>query len=89
MIVFLVIGLISLAVTIGLGYWNYALGRQNKTNLIGSIIPLGYFIVRAIFAVTMGDGMRELLTSLVGSLVIALVYFGLFAWGKQRTSKKA
>ena len=55
MIVFIVIGLISLAVTIGLGYWNYALGRQNKTNLIGSIIPLGYFIVRAIFAVTMVD----------------------------------
>jgi len=57
--------------------------------LIGSIIPLGYCIVRAVFAITMGDGMRELLTSLVGSLVIALVYFGLFAWGKQRTNKKS
>jgi len=88
MVIFIIIGLISAAITIGLGYWSYVLGKQRKTNLIGSIIPVGYFIVRVIFAATMGDGMRELLTSSVGSLVIALVYFGLFAWGRQRTSKK-
>nr|WP_137607074.1 hypothetical protein [Lactiplantibacillus daoliensis] len=85
MIILIIIGLIFAAVTIGLGYWSYILGKQQKTNFTGSIIPLGYFIVRAIFAVTMGDGTRELLTSLVGSLVIALIYIWLFSWGKQRT----
>jgi len=86
MIIFIIIGLITAVITVGLGYWSYVLGKQRKTNLIGSVIPLGYFIVRAIFAVTMGDGTQELLTSLVGSLVIALVYFGLFAWGKHRAN---
>jgi len=89
MIVFIIVGLTSVSITIGLGYWSYILGKRQKANLIGSFIPLGYFIAREIFAVTMGDGTQELLTSLVGSLVISLVYFGLFAWGKQRVGKKA
>ncbi|KZD95510.1 integral membrane protein [Lactiplantibacillus plantarum] len=30
---------------------------------------------------------RGLVSSLVGSLLFSLVYYGLFAWGKHRTNK--
>ncbi|MCM2635265.1 hypothetical protein NDQ38_10835 [Lactiplantibacillus plantarum] len=56
MLVFIVIGLITGVITIGLGYWSYALGKRNKLNLVGSVIPVGYFIVRLVFVRVLGDG---------------------------------
>jgi len=72
---------------IGLGYWSYALGKRNQTNLVGAIIPTVYFIVRAFLAVMVQSTTRGLLTSLVGSLILSLIYYGLFAWRKYRANK--
>ena len=87
MFVFIAIGLITAVITIGLGYWSYVIGKHNQTNLIGSIIPAGYFIVRVIFAVVLCEGSQELITSLAGNLAITIIFVGLFAWGKQRAGK--
>ena len=76
MLVFIVIGLITAVITIGLGYWSYILGKRNKSNLVGSVIPVGYFIVRLVFVLVLGEGVRELITSLVGNLVITVTYVG-------------
>lgn len=34
MIVFIISGLISAAITIGLGYWSYALGKQRTSKKV-------------------------------------------------------
>ncbi|EIW15014.1 putative membrane protein [Lactiplantibacillus pentosus KCA1] len=88
MLVFILIGLITVVITIGLGYWSYALGKRSKSNLVGSIIPVGYFIVRLAFALVLGEDVREMITSLVGNLVITVVYILLFVWGRQRCNKQ-
>jgi len=87
MFVFIAIGLITAVITFGLGFWSYVLGKRNQTNLIGGIIPAGYFIVRVIFAVTLREGTHELITSLVGNLCITIILVGLFFWGKQRANR--
>ncbi|WP_420324101.1 hypothetical protein, partial [Lactiplantibacillus herbarum] len=73
-LVIVLIGLLLLVITLGLGYWSYVLGKRNQTNLVGAIIPAVYFIVRALLAVMMQSTTRGLITSLVGSLI----YYGLF-----------
>ncbi|MDE4475079.1 hypothetical protein C1S38_04185 [Lactiplantibacillus plantarum] len=88
MLVFIVIGLITAVITIGLGYWGYILGKRNKSNIVGSVIPAGYFIVRLVFVLVLGEGVRELITSLVGNLVITVVYVLLFVWGRQRFNRQ-
>ncbi|QYC98202.1 hypothetical protein HZF13_01655 [Lactiplantibacillus plantarum] len=88
MLVFIVIGLITAVITIGLGYWSYILGKCNKSNIVGSVIPAGYFIVRLVFVLVLGEGVRELITSLVGNLVITVVYVLLFVWGRQRFNRQ-
>ena len=88
MLVFIVIGLITAVITIGLGYWSYILGNRNKSNIVGSVIPAGYFIVRLVFVLVLGEGVRELITSLVGNLVITVIYVLLFVWGRQRFNKQ-
>jgi len=87
MLIIILIGLLVLVVTIGLGYWDYVLGRHNQSKLVGAIIPMGYFIVRAISAVTTQQTTRGLVTSLTGSLLFSLVYYGLFVLGKRRVTK--
>ena len=50
MLVFIVIGLITAVITIGLGYWSYALGKCNKSNLVGSVIPVGNLVITVVYA---------------------------------------
>ncbi|WP_430490900.1 hypothetical protein [Lactiplantibacillus pentosus] len=88
MLVFIVIGLITAVITISLGYWSYALGKRNKSNLVGSVIPVGYFVARLVFVLVLGEGIQELITSLVGNLVITIIYVLLFVWGRQRFNKQ-
>ncbi|WP_048000503.1 hypothetical protein [Lactiplantibacillus herbarum] len=87
MLVVVLIGLLLIVITLGLGYWSYVLGKRNSTNLVGAIIPAVYFIVRALLAVMMQGSTRELITSLIGSLIFSLIYYGLFVWGKHRANK--
>ncbi len=87
MLVFIVIGLITAVITIGLGYWSYILGKRNKSNLVGSVIPVGYFIVRLVFVLVLGEDVRELITSLVGNLVITVIYVLLFGDDNDSISK--
>ncbi|MGL3697971.1 hypothetical protein ACSX7Y_16355, partial [Lactiplantibacillus plantarum subsp. plantarum] len=56
--------------------------------LVGSVIPVGYFIVRLVFVLVLGEGVRELITSLVGNLVITVIYVLLFVWGRQRLNRQ-
>ena len=87
MLVIVVIGLFLLAVTLGLGYWSYLLGKRNQSNFVGTIIPVAYFAVRAILAVMTQTATHGLVSSLVGSLLFSLIYYGLFAWGKHWANK--
>ncbi|GAB6199878.1 hypothetical protein FIV11_06515 [Lactiplantibacillus plantarum] len=87
MFIILIIGLLLLVVTLGLGYWSYLLGKRNQSNFVGTIIPVAYFAVRAILAVMTQTAAHGLVSSLVGSLLFSLIYYGLFAWGKHCVNK--
>ena len=83
----IIIGVVIIGITLGLGYWSYLLGKRNQSNFVGTIIPIAYFVVRTVLAVTTQNMTRGLVSSLVGSLLFSLAYYGLFAWGKYRTNK--
>ena len=87
MFIILIIGLLLLVVTLGLGYWSYLLGKRNQSNFVGTVIPVAYFAVRAILAVMTQTATHGLVSSLVGSLLFSLIYYGLFAWGKHCVNK--
>ncbi|QBX94976.1 hypothetical protein [Lactiplantibacillus plantarum] len=87
MFIILIIGLLLLVVTLGLGYWSCLLGKRNQSNFVGTIIPVAYFAVRAILAVMTQTAAHGLVSSLVGSLLFSLIYYGLFAWGKHCVNK--
>ncbi|MEN1745652.1 hypothetical protein [Lactiplantibacillus plantarum] len=87
MLIIVVIGLLLLVVTVGLGVWSYRLGKRNRSNLVGIVITVAYFVVRAILAMMMQSTTRGLVSSLVGSLLFSLIYYGLFAWGKHRATR--
>nr|WP_306822924.1 hypothetical protein [Lactiplantibacillus plantarum] len=71
----------------GLGLWSYWLRKRTQTNLVDVIIPVAYFAVRAILAVMTQTATHGLVSSLVGSLLFSLIYYGLFVWGKHRADK--
>jgi hypothetical protein len=81
------IGVLVMVITLGLGYWSYLLGKRNQSNFVGTIIPVAYFAVRAILAVMTQTATHGLVSSLVGSLLFSLIYYGLFAWGKHRANR--
>ncbi|MCM2586101.1 hypothetical protein [Lactiplantibacillus plantarum] len=87
MFIILIIGLLLLVVTLGLGYWSYLLGKRNQSNFVGTVIPVAYFAVRAILAVMIQTTTHGLVSSLVGGLLFSLIYYGLFVWGKHRANK--
>ncbi|WP_122551164.1 hypothetical protein [Lactiplantibacillus plantarum] len=59
MLVFIVIGLITGVITIGLGYWSYALGKRNKLNLVGSVIPVGNLVIIVVYALLFVGGRQR------------------------------
>ncbi|AQY70690.1 membrane protein [Lactiplantibacillus plantarum] len=61
--------------------------KRTQTNLVDVIIPVAYFAVRAILAVMTQTATHGLVSSLVGSLLFSLIYYGLFVWGKHRADK--
>ena len=61
--------------------------KRTQTNLVDVIIPVAYFAVRAILAVMTQTATHGLVSSLVGSLLFSLIYYGLFVWGKHRANK--
>ncbi|MDT7022780.1 MULTISPECIES: hypothetical protein [Lactiplantibacillus] len=76
-----------IGITLGLGLWSYWLRKRTQTNLVDVIIPVAYFAVRAILAVMTQTATHGLVSSLVGSLLFSLIYYGLFVWGKHRADK--
>ncbi|MGQ2196543.1 hypothetical protein [Lactiplantibacillus plantarum] len=76
-----------IGITLGLGLWSYWLRKRAQTNLVDVIIPVAYFAVRAILAVMTQTATHGLVSSLVGSLLFSLIYYGLFVWGKHRADK--
>ncbi|MFU0834621.1 MAG: Integral membrane protein [Lactiplantibacillus plantarum] len=87
MLIIVTIGVLVMVITLGLGVWSYLLGKRNQSNFVGTIIPVAYFAVRAILAVMTQTTTHGLVSSLVGSLLFSLIYYGLFAWGKHRANK--
>ncbi|CDN27133.1 integral membrane protein [Lactiplantibacillus plantarum] len=87
MLIIATIGVLVMVITLGLGYWSYLLGKRNQSNFVGTIIPVAYFAVRAILAVMTQTATHGLVSSLVGSLLFSLIYYGLFAWGKHRANR--
>ncbi len=77
----IIIGVVIIGITLGLGYWSYLLGKRNQSNFVGTVIPVAYFAVRAILAVMTQTTTHGLVSSLVGSLLFSLIYYGLFVWG--------
>ena len=87
MLIIATIGVLVMVITLGLGYWSYLLGKRNQSNFVGTIIPVAYFAVRAILAVMTQTTTHGLVSSLVGSLLFSLIYYGLFVGGKHRANK--
>lgn len=74
----IIIGVVIIGITLGLGFWSYLLGKRNQSNFVGTIIPIAYFVVRTVLVVTTQNTTHGLVSSLVGSLLFSLVYYGLF-----------
>ena len=87
MLIIVTIGVLVMVITLGLGVWSYLLGKRNQSNFVGTVIPVAYFAVRAILAVMTQTATHGLVSSLVGSLLFSLIYYGLFVWGKHRADK--
>ena len=83
----IIIWAVIIGITLGLGLWSYWLRKRTQTNLVDVIIPVAYFAVRAILAVMTQTATHGLVSSLVGSLLFSLIYYGLFVWGKHRADK--
>ncbi|ANM73508.1 hypothetical protein [Lactiplantibacillus plantarum] len=83
----IIIGIVIIGITLGLGYWSYLLGKRNQSNFVGTVIPVAYFAVRAILAVMTQTTTHGLVSSLLGSLLFSLIYYGLFVGGKHRANK--
>ncbi|MCM2648972.1 hypothetical protein NDQ50_04875 [Lactiplantibacillus plantarum] len=83
----IIIGVVIIGITLGLGFWSYLLGKRNQSNFVGTIIPIAYFVVRTVLVVTTQNTTHGLVSSLVGSLLFSLIYYGLFVWGKHRANK--
>ncbi|MCT3279876.1 hypothetical protein FIV30_12400 [Lactiplantibacillus plantarum] len=79
--------MITAVIIVDLDCLSYAVEKRNKLNLLGSVIPVGYFIVRLAFALLLGEGVRKMITSLVGNLVFTFIYVLLFVSGRQRFNK--
>ncbi|MCM2635318.1 hypothetical protein NDQ38_11110 [Lactiplantibacillus plantarum] len=83
----IIIGVVIIGITLGLGFWSYLLGKRNQSNFVGTIIPIAYFVVRTVLVVTTQNTTHGLVSSLVGGLLFSLIYYGLFVWGKHRANK--
>ena len=83
----IIIWAVIIGITLGLGLWSYWLRKRTQTNLVDVIIPVAYFAVRAILAVMIQTTTHGLVSSLVGSLLFSLAYYGLSAWGKCLANK--
>ena len=87
MLIIVTIGVLVMVITLGLGVWSYLLGKRNQSNFVGTVIPVAYFAVRAILAVMTQTATHGLVSSLVGSLLFSLIYYGLFVGGTHRANK--
>ena len=80
----IIIGVVIIGITLGLGLWSYWLRKRTQTNLVDVIIPVAYFAVRAILAVMIQTTTHGLVSSLVGGLYsvwLTMVYLlGGSAW---------
>lgn len=83
----LIIALLTVIVTIGLGYGNYALGRNGKSNRTGLIIPGVYLVLRLLLTVLVGSALRAVLASILGSVIFGVVYYALFKWGQSKSAQ--
>ena len=83
----IIIWAVIIGITLGLGLWSYWLRKRTQTNLVDVIIPVAYFAVRAILAVMTQTTTHGLVSSLLGSLLFSLIYYGLFVGGKHRANK--
>lgn len=80
----LIIALLTVIIVIGLGYWNYTLGRSGKSNRTGLIIPGVYLLIRLLLTVVVGRTIREVLASILGSVIFGVIYYALFKWGQTK-----
>jgi len=78
------VALVMVLVTVGLGVLQYQLGKKQKTRLIGSIVPVGYFVMRVLMALFTSDDTTAITTSIVGSLIIAAIYYFIYSVTKKR-----
>jgi len=85
-LVIILIGML-VAIALGLGYWSYVLGRREQSDSAGDVIPLTYFFVGILLAGMIQGSMRETITLIVGGVLLSVINFGLFWWGKHQASQ--
>lgn len=78
----LMYSLVILLITIGLAFGSYRVGKHGVSVGKGLIIPIGYLVLRMLL--TIGASAQQMLTSLIGAIVIAAAYYGLYALGKSK-----
>lgn len=87
MILALFLILLVVAITFGLGFWNFKLGQAGKSYGVGLIIPAGYFVAMVGMTAMAHGKNGSLSSSVVSSLLIAAVYFIVFTWGVKGAKK--
>jgi len=78
---------ILIIIVLGLDYWSYMLGRQGRSDSAGDIIPVTYFFVGVLLAGMIQGTMRETVTLIVSGLLLCVINFSLYFWGKQQASQ--
>ncbi len=83
----IIISILSLLITVALGFMQYRLGKKNKSNKIGMIIPIIYFAIRVLVILYVSDVKGSVFTSVIGAIIIAGIYWWIFLSARKRVTK--
>ena len=82
-----IIVVLTLAITIGLGFLQNSLGKKQKDNRTGMIAPIAYLIIRILLVLFTSNQDEQIITSIFGTLIIAGIYWWIFVAARKRATK--
>lgn len=84
----IVIAIVSLVLTIAFGFIQYKLGKKNKSNKIGMIIPIIYFVIRMLTIWSVSNIKGSVISSIIGAVIFTGIYWWIFIANKKRAIEK-
>lgn len=82
-----IIVVLTLIITIGLGFLQNNLGKKQKDNRTGMIAPIAYLVIRILLVLFTSNQDEQIITSIIGAFIIAGIYWWIFASVRKRATK--